>query len=150
MVWAGAIHTGAWPRMGPWTHRTHSLRTWIFVASSGLVLIGRRSCWPRSSTLHGGAALVWVVASMALPGITWPRRLSFLAVGLICLVGGLYSALLAFLRAGRLGDRQVVRRRERHRVYAAILGWVVGGILAVMALGAPRWLVAVAVVMLTG
>ena len=61
-------------------------------------------------------AFVWVVASMALPGITWPRRLSFLAIGLICLVGGPYSALLAFLRAGRLGDRQVVRRRERHRL----------------------------------
>ncbi|QCV96226.1 hypothetical protein [Acidipropionibacterium acidipropionici] len=95
-------------------------------------------------------ALVWMVASLAVPGITWPRRLSFLAVGLICLVGGPYSALLAFLRAGRLGDRQVVRRRERHRLYIAIVGWVVVGILAVVALGAPRRLVAVVVAMLIG
>lgn len=55
---------------------------------------------------------------MAVPGLTWPHRLIFLAVGLICLVGGPYSALIAFLRAGRLGDRQVVRRRERHVLVA--------------------------------
>lgn len=95
-------------------------------------------------------ALVWVVASLAVPGVTWPHRLTFLAVGLTCLVGGPYSALFAFLRAGRLGDRQVVRRRERHRLYAAIVGWVVVGILAVVTLGAPRRLVGVAIAMLMG
>ncbi len=95
-------------------------------------------------------ALVWVAASLAVPGITWPHRLIFLAIGLICLVGGPYSALLAFLRAGRLDDRQVVRRRDRHRLYAAIASWVVVGILAVVALGAPRRLVGVVIAMLIG
>lgn len=95
-------------------------------------------------------ALVWVVASLTVPGITWPHRLTLLAVGLICLVGGPYSALIAFLRAGRLGDRQVVRRRERHRLYAAIVAWVVVGMLAVVALGAPRPLARVVIAMLIG
>lgn len=91
-----------------------------------------------------------MAASLTVAGITWPRRLSVLAVGLIGLVGGPYSALFAFLRAGRLRDRQVVRRRERHRLYAAIVGWVVVGILAVVALGAPRRLVGVVIAMLIG
>lgn len=111
----------------------------------------------RAATLTGRilnppqvVAAVWIVGCVTVPDLSRPDRCIFLALGLVALVIGPYLMMRIQLHRGLLGDQQVVRRGERHGLYAAVLGWVAAGCLLLGALGAPLRLLGVAIAMLLG
>lgn len=111
----------------------------------------------RAATLTGRilnppqvVAAVWIVGCVTVPDLSRSDRCIFLALGLVTLVIGPYLMMRIQLRRGCIGDHQVVRRGERHGLYAAVLGWVAAGCLLLWALGAPLRLLGVTIAMLLG
>lgn len=95
-------------------------------------------------------AFVWCAACVLIPEMTLTSRWLFVVVGLATLVSGPYASLRVFVRRRTVSDRQVVRRSERHRLYAAIGVWVATGCVLLTWLRAPISLVGVAAAMVAG
>lgn len=93
---------------------------------------------------------VWCAACVLVPNVPTISRWLFAVVGLVTLVSGPYASLRILVHRRTVSDRQVVRRSERHRLYAAIGAWVITGCVLLAWLRAPITLVGVAAAMVIG
>ncbi len=93
---------------------------------------------------------VWCAACFLVPNVPTISRWLFAVVGLATLVSGPYASLRISVHRRTVSDRQVVRRSERHHLYAAIGAWVITGCVLLAWLRAPISLVGVAAAMLAG
>lgn len=81
---------------------------------------------------------------------SWLTAAGWWLITLVLVVGVPYAILFRAIRAGRVADRQVVRREQRPWLFAAAITCVIVALGVLALAGAPRQIAALIVAMLSG
>lgn len=81
---------------------------------------------------------------------SWLTATGWWLITLVLVVGVPYAILFRAIRAGKVADRQVVRREQRPWLFAAAITCVIVALGVLALTGAPRQIVALIVAMLSG